>query len=111
MVRVQRRFWRSGLMVRRRVSAPERVVMIQFDTPDQAQAWKSSDAFKTFDAALHRSTQSSIQLVQGLPTAMANTEGGRGGGRNAGLDPKAFEPNVKDYDQVLSKMHGICKGC
>jgi uncharacterized protein (DUF1330 family) len=92
-------------------TAAEHVVMIQFDNPDQAQAWKNSDAFKTFDAALHRSTQSSIQLVQGLPTAMANAEGGRGGRRNARLDPKAFEPNVTEYDQVLSKMHGICKGC
>jgi antibiotic biosynthesis monooxygenase (ABM) superfamily enzyme len=24
-------------------SAPEHVVMVQFDNPDQAQAWKSSD--------------------------------------------------------------------
>jgi uncharacterized protein (DUF1330 family) len=88
---------------------PSRVVMIQFDTPDQAQAWKNSDAFKSFDADLQRSSQSSIALLQGLPTPVgALAERGRGGGR---FDPKAFEPNVKEYDQVLSKMHGICHGC
>jgi uncharacterized protein (DUF1330 family) len=49
-------------------TAPEHVVMIQFDNSNQAQAWKSSDAFKSFDAELHRSSESTIQLVQGLPT-------------------------------------------
>jgi uncharacterized protein (DUF1330 family) len=34
-------------------TAPEHVVMIQFDNPDQVQVWKNSDAFKTFDAELH----------------------------------------------------------
>jgi hypothetical protein len=33
---------------------------------------------------------------------------GRG---NVRLDQKAFEPNVKEYDQMLNKMHSICKGC
>src|SRR6202051_1212997 len=27
------------------------------------------------------------------------------------FDPKAFEPNVKEYDQMLNKMNGVCKGC
>jgi uncharacterized protein (DUF1330 family) len=90
--------------------APEHVVMVQFDNPDQAQAWKNSDAFKSFDAELHRSSESTMQLVQGLPMPAARGIGGgrRGRGR---LDPKAFEPNVKEYDQMLNKMHGICKGC
>jgi uncharacterized protein (DUF1330 family) len=93
-------------------AAPEHVVMLQFDSPDQAQAWKSSDAFKSFDEELHRSSESTMQLVQGLPTPAARgIEGGRGGRGNARFDPKAFEPNVKEYDRVLSKMHGICKGC
>ena len=87
-------------------SASEHIVMIGFGNPDQAQAWKNSDAFKHLDAELHRDSTSTIQLVEGLPTPAGR--GGRGGAR---FDPKAFEPNVKDYDQLLNKMHGICKGC
>jgi uncharacterized protein (DUF1330 family) len=91
-------------------SAPEHVAMIRFDNPDQAQAWKNSDAFKNFDAQLHRSSESTMQLVQGLPMPAAHGIGGgrRGRGR---LDPKAFEANVKEYDEMLSKMKGVCKGC
>jgi uncharacterized protein (DUF1330 family) len=91
-------------------TAPEHVVMIRFDNPDQAQAWKNSDAFKSFDAELHRSSESTMQLVQGLPMPAAR---GMGGGRRGrgGLDPKAFEPNVREYDEMLSRMKGVCKGC
>jgi uncharacterized protein (DUF1330 family) len=90
-------------------TAPEHVVMIQFDNPDQAQAWRNSDAFKKFDAELHRSSESTMQLVQGLAAPAARRNGG--GRRGRGFDQKAFEPNVKEYDQMLTKMHGICKGC
>jgi uncharacterized protein (DUF1330 family) len=90
-------------------TAPEHMVMIQFDNPDQAQAWKNSDAFKKFDADLHRSSESTMQLVQGLPAPAARGMGG--GRRGRGFDQKAFEPNVKEYDQMLNKMNGICKGC
>lgn len=91
-------------------TAPEHVVMIQFDNTDQAQVWKNSDAFKSFDAGPHRSSESTMQLVQGQPMPAVRRIGGgrRGRGR---LDPKAFEPNVKEYDQMLNKMSGICKGC
>jgi uncharacterized protein (DUF1330 family) len=93
-------------------TAPEYVVMLQFDNPDQAQGWKSSEAFKSFDAELHRSSESTVQLVQGLPTPAARGIGeGRRGRGNVRFDQKAFEPNVKEYDQMLNKMHGICKGC
>ena len=91
-------------------TAPEHVVMIRFDNPDQAQAWKNSDAFKSFDAELHRSSESTMQLVQGLPMPAARGIGGGRRGRG-GLDPKAFEPNVREYDEMLSKMKGVCKGC
>jgi uncharacterized protein (DUF1330 family) len=91
-------------------TAPEHVVMIQFDNPDQAQAWKNSDAFKSFDAELHRSSESTMQLVQGLPTPAARGIDGARRGRGR-LDPKAFEPNVKEYDEMLNKMKGVCKGC
>jgi uncharacterized protein (DUF1330 family) len=89
-------------------TASEHIAMIQFDNPDQAQAWKNSDAFKNFDAELHRSSESTMQLVQGLPTPAAHGIGGR---RGRGFDQKAFEPNVKEYDLMLKKMKGICKGC
>ena len=93
-------------------TAAEHVVMLEFDNPDQAQAWKKSDVFKKFDEDLRRSSESNMQLVQGLPMPVAHGMGeGRGGRGSARLDPKAFEPNVKEYDQMLNKMHGICKGC
>jgi hypothetical protein len=50
-----------------------------------------------------------MQLVQGLPTPVGRNLGGGRGGR--GLDQKAFEPNVKEYDHMPNNMHGICKGC
>jgi uncharacterized protein (DUF1330 family) len=88
-------------------SAPEHVVMIQFADAEQAQAWKNSDAFKSFDSELHKSSTSTMQLVQGLP--MPTGGGGRGG---RGLDAKAFEPNVQDYDRLLDKrIKAVCKGC
>ena len=37
---------------------------------------------------------------------------GRGGRRGRGLDAKAFEPNVQDYDRLLDqRLKTICKGC
>jgi uncharacterized protein (DUF1330 family) len=90
----------------------EHIVLLQFDDLDQAQVWKNSDVFKKFDDDLHRSSESNMQLVQGQPTPVSRgMERGRGGRGNGRLDPKAFEPNVKEYDQMLNKMHGICKGC
>jgi uncharacterized protein (DUF1330 family) len=87
--------------------APERVVIVQFADAEQAQAWKNSDAFKNFDTDLHESSASTIQLVQGLPIPE-----GRGGRRGRGLDAKAFEPNVQDYDRLLDqRLKTICKGC
>lgn len=91
-------------------SASEHIVMIRFDNPDQAQAWRNSDAFKSFDADLHRSSASTMQLVQGLPIAV--DRGGRGRRGGARFDARAFEPNVKDYDRLLDQgLKNICKGC
>jgi uncharacterized protein (DUF1330 family) len=88
-------------------TAPEHVVMIQFADIDQAQAWKNSDAFKSFDADLRKSSVSTMQMMQGLPMEVGR--GGRGGGR---FDAKAFEPNVQDYDRLLDqRLKTICKGC
>jgi uncharacterized protein (DUF1330 family) len=88
-------------------AAPEHVVLIQFIDTEQAQAWKNSDAFKSFDADLHKGSAPTMQLVQGLP--MPEERRGRGG---RGLDAKAFEPNVKDYDRLLDqRLKTICMGC
>ena len=87
--------------------APERVVVVQFADAEQAQAWKNSDAFKSFDTDLQKSSASTMQLVQGLPMPE-----GRGGRRGRGRDAKAFEPNVQDYDRLLDqRLKTICKGC
>jgi len=87
--------------------APEHVVIVQFADAEQAQAWKNSDAFKSFDTDLHKSSASTMQVVQGLP--MPEGRGGRGG---RGFDAKAFEPNVQDYDRLLDqRLKTICKGC
>jgi uncharacterized protein (DUF1330 family) len=88
--------------------APLHIVMVQFIDAEQGQAWKNSDSFKSFDADLHKSSASTMQLVQGIP--MPEGRRGRGGGR--GLDAKAFEPNVQDYDRLLhQRLKTICKGC
>lgn len=85
----------------------DHVVMIQFADAAQAQAWKNSDAYKAFEAGLQKSSASTIQLVQGLP--VPDGRGGRGG---RGLDAKAFEPNVQDFDRLLNqRLKTICKGC
>jgi uncharacterized protein (DUF1330 family) len=83
--------------------APEHVVMVQFADVEQAQAWKNSDAFKSFEADLHKASASTMQLVQGLPLPA---------GRGGRFDAKAFEPNVQDYDRLLDqRLKTICKGC
>ena len=51
-----------------------------------------------------------MQLVDGLP--MPAARGGRGGLGGVRFDAKAFEPNVKDYDQLLDhRLKSICKSC
>jgi uncharacterized protein (DUF1330 family) len=88
-------------------AAADHVVMIQFADTEQAQAWKNSDAYKAFDADLHKSSASTMQLVEGLPAPE-----GRGGRGGKGLDAKAFEPNVQDFDRLLDqRLKTICKGC
>jgi uncharacterized protein (DUF1330 family) len=86
--------------------AAEHVVMVQFADAEQAQAWKNSDAFKSFDADLHKTSASTMQLVQGLAVPVGH------GGRGGRFDARAFEPNVQDYDRLLDqRLKTICKGC
>jgi uncharacterized protein (DUF1330 family) len=88
-------------------AAPEHVVVILFADAEQAQAWKNSDAFKSFDAELQKSSASAMQLAQGLPTPVGRGRSGRGG-----FDAKAFEPNVQEYDRLLDRqLKTICRGC
>lgn len=85
----------------------EQIVMLQFASAGQGQSWKDSDAFKSFDTELKRSSTSTMQFVQGLPMPA-----GGGRGRGGRFDAKAFEPNVKDYDRLLNRqLKNICKGC
>jgi uncharacterized protein (DUF1330 family) len=86
-------------------AAAEHVVMIQFADPEQAQAWKDSEAFKSFDTDLNKSSSSTMQFVQALPVP----EGHGGRGR---FEAKAFEPNVRDFDRLLNqRLKTICRGC
>jgi hypothetical protein len=79
--------------------------MIQFADPEQAQAWKNSEAFKSFDTDLNKSSSSTMQFVQALPVP----EGHGGRGR---FEAKAFEPNVRDFDRLLNqRLKTICRGC
>lgn len=89
-------------------ATPQHILMIQFANAQQAQSWKDSDAFKSFETGIRGSSTLAIQLVQGLP--MPATGAGRG--RGARFDATAFEPNVKDYDRLLNRqLKNICKGC
>jgi uncharacterized protein (DUF1330 family) len=86
-------------------AASEHVVMIQFADAEQAQAWKNSDTYKSFDADLQNSSASTMQLVQALP--IPEVHGGRGR-----FEAKAFEPHVQDFDRLLNqRLKTICKGC
>ncbi len=79
-------------------TAADHIVMIQFDNARS----RGTDEFKSFDADMHRSPEATIQIAREM--------GGQRRGR--GLDPKAFEANVKDYDQMLNnRLHSVCKGC
>jgi uncharacterized protein (DUF1330 family) len=44
---------------------PQRFVMLQFDSPEQAQAWHTSQAQKEIDAARLKSTDSLSFMVEG----------------------------------------------
>ena len=90
--------------------APVHLLMIEFSSNEQAQAWKDSEAFRNFDAAAHRGAKLQIELVQGHPVPSIGEIARTGRGRFR-IDQRAYEPIVKEYDQTLSKMHGICKGC
>jgi uncharacterized protein (DUF1330 family) len=45
---------------------PQRYVLIQFDSPEKAQAWKNSDLQKAVDAARMKSTDSLSFMVEGM---------------------------------------------
>jgi hypothetical protein len=85
----------------------EWVVLTAGSTGSALRAVRPPNLHKSFEADLHKDSAPTMQLVQGLP--MPEERGGRGG---RGLDAKAFEPNVKDYDRLLDqRLKTICKGC
>ncbi len=45
---------------------PQRYVLIQFDSPEKAQAWKNSELQKAVDAARMKSTDSLSFMVEGV---------------------------------------------
>jgi uncharacterized protein (DUF1330 family) len=45
---------------------PQRYVLIQFDSPEKAQAWKTSELQKSVDAARMKTTDSLSFMVEGL---------------------------------------------
>jgi uncharacterized protein (DUF1330 family) len=45
---------------------PQRFVLIQFDSPEKAQAWHASEAQKEIDAARAKSTDSLSFIVEGM---------------------------------------------
>jgi uncharacterized protein (DUF1330 family) len=90
--------------------APQHLVIIAFDSLEQAQAWKSSDSFKALDADRHLTATSRVFVVEGIPNAVPSA-GLHGGGRFMRYDPKPFEEIVKKRDQDLKRLKDICKGC
>ena len=45
---------------------PQRYVLIQFDSPEKAQAWKNSELQKAVDAARMKTTDSLSFMVEGM---------------------------------------------
>jgi uncharacterized protein (DUF1330 family) len=90
--------------------APQHLVIIAFDSLEQAQAWKSSDSFKAFDADRRLAATSRAFVFEGIPNAVPSA-GLHGGGRLMRYDPKPFEEIIKKRDQDLRRIKDICKGC
>jgi uncharacterized protein (DUF1330 family) len=91
-------------------AAPQRVVVIAFDSLGHAQAWKDSESFKAFDADRRATATSRAFVVEGIPSAVS-AAGLHGGGRLMRYDPKPFEEIIKKRDQDLNRIKDICKGC
>jgi uncharacterized protein (DUF1330 family) len=91
-------------------AAPSRFVVMAFDSPEQLEAWKSSDSFKEFNNVRVNATKSRAFIVQGKPIAMPIMGLGRRRGR-MGFDMRPFEEIMKRRDEDLKHFHDICRGC
>jgi uncharacterized protein (DUF1330 family) len=91
-------------------AAPQRLVIIAFDSLANAQAWKDSPSFKEFDAARGKTVKSRAFIVEGVPNAVP-VSGLQGNGRHMRYDPKPFEEIIKRRNQDLDRIKDICKGC
>ena len=90
-------------------AAAQHLMLLRFDSPERAEAWRQSDRFRTFGFDLRSTSAASIQFAPGLALAAGFTsDHGRG---RRGFDMKAFEPFVKKNDALLGRVKGICTGC
>jgi uncharacterized protein (DUF1330 family) len=60
---------RSGKTVSLEGEAPKRIVMIAFDSMEQAQAWYDSPAYRAIRPIRHKSATSRVYIVEGAPQA------------------------------------------
>jgi uncharacterized protein (DUF1330 family) len=60
---------RSGKTVSLEGEAPKRIVMIAFDSMEQAQAWYDSPAYRAIRPIRHKSATSRVYIVEGTPEA------------------------------------------
>jgi uncharacterized protein (DUF1330 family) len=90
-------------------AAPQRLVIIAFDSLEHAQAWKDSESFRVFDADRRRTVTSRAFTVEGIPSAVPVS--GLRAARPMRFDPKPFDEIIKRRDQDLNRIKDICKGC
>jgi uncharacterized protein (DUF1330 family) len=60
---------RNGKTVSLEGEAPKRIVMIAFDSTEQAQAWYDSPAYRAIRHIRHKSATSRVYIVEGAPEA------------------------------------------
>jgi uncharacterized protein (DUF1330 family) len=60
---------RSGKTESLEGEAPKRIVMIAFDSMEQAQAWYDSLAYRAIRPIRHKSATSRVYIVEGTPEA------------------------------------------
>ena len=58
---------RGGKTVSLEGEAPKRIVMIAFDSMEQAQAWYNSPAYRAIRPIRHKSATSRVYIVEGAP--------------------------------------------
>jgi uncharacterized protein (DUF1330 family) len=88
--------------------APQRLLLVAFDSLEKVQAWKDSESFKAFDVDRRRVTTSRVFVVEGT---LDGVPGLYSRGRFMRFDPKPFEEIIRKRDEDLNRIKDICKGC